>query len=49
MSKEFLDKVCKLQRSTYRLKQAFKKWNLRFDKAMRFYDFINNEDKSCLY
>ena len=42
-------KVCKLQRSIYGLKQASRSWNLRFDEAIKEFDFIKNEDESCVY
>ena len=48
-SKEFPKKVCRLQRSIYGLKQPSKSWNMRFDEAIRSYDFIKNEDKPCVY
>ena len=48
-SKEFLEKVCRLQRSIYGLKQTSWSWNMRFDEAIRSYDFIKNEDKPCVY
>ena len=42
-SEEFLDKVCRLQRSIYGLKQSSRSWNMRFDEAIRSYEFIKNE------
>ena len=42
-------KVCKLQRSIYGLKQASRSWNLRFDEAIKEFDFIKNEDEPCVY
>ena len=42
-------KVCKLQRSIYRLKQASRSWNMHFDKVIRMYSFIRNEKESCIY
>ncbi|KAL5799324.1 hypothetical protein ACOSQ4_032208 [Xanthoceras sorbifolium] len=35
-------KVCKLQRSIYRLKQASRSWNIRFDIAIKTYGFEQN-------
>ena len=42
-------KVCKLQRSIYGLKQAFRSWNLRFNDAIKEFGFIKNEDEPCVY
>ena len=42
-SEEFLDKVCRLQRSIYGLKQSSRSWNVRFDEAIRSYEFIKNK------
>ena len=42
-------KVCKLKRSIYGLKQASRSWNLRFDEAIKSFDFIKNEDEPCVY
>ena len=42
-------KVCKLQRSIYRLKQASRSWNLHFDKAVKEFGFIKIEDEPCVY
>ena len=42
-------KVCKLQRSTYGLKQTSQSWNTHFNDAIKSFDFIKNEKKSCIY
>ena len=34
------NKVCKLQRSIYGLVQASRSWNIRFDKVIKAYGFI---------
>ena len=47
--RSFQKKVCRLQRSTYGLKQTSRSWNMRFDEAIRSYDFIKNEDEPCVY
>ncbi|KAK8696669.1 hypothetical protein V6N13_001801 [Hibiscus sabdariffa] len=41
-------KVCKLQRSIYG-QQASRSWNLRFNDAIKEFDFIRNEDEPCVY
>ncbi|KAL0391243.1 UNVERIFIED_CONTAM: Retrovirus-related Pol polyprotein from transposon TNT 1-94 [Sesamum calycinum] len=42
-------KVCRLQRSIYDLKQVFQSWNTRFDEVKRGYNFIKNEHDPCVY
>ena len=42
-------KVCKLQRSIYGLKQASRSWNIRFDEAIKRFDFSQNPDEPCVY
>ncbi|KAK9008737.1 hypothetical protein V6N11_075620 [Hibiscus sabdariffa] len=42
-------KVCKLLRSIYGLKQASRRWNLRFNEAIQEFGFIRNEDEPCVY
>ena len=49
MSKDYPDRVCRLLRSIYGLKQASRSWNIRFDEAIRSYDFVKNEDEPCVY
>ena len=42
-------KVCKLQRSIYGLKQAFRSWNIRFNEAIKSYRFDQNINEPCVY
>ncbi|GJX94568.1 retrovirus-related pol polyprotein from transposon TNT 1-94 [Tanacetum coccineum] len=42
-------RVCKLQRSIYGLKQAFRSWNKRFDEEIKKYGFTQNPDEPCVY
>ncbi|KAI3708868.1 hypothetical protein L2E82_38397 [Cichorium intybus] len=43
------NKVCKLKRSIYGLKQVSRTWNIRFDEKITNFGFIKNEDDSCVY
>ncbi|KAL0345599.1 UNVERIFIED_CONTAM: Retrovirus-related Pol polyprotein from transposon TNT 1-94 [Sesamum radiatum] len=42
-------KVCRLQRSIYGLKQPSRSWNTHFDEVIRGYDFIKNDYDPCAY
>ena len=42
-------RVCKLQRSIYKLKQTSWSWNHHFDEVIKLFDFIKNEEKLCVY
>ena len=42
-------KVCKLQRSIYRLVQASRSWNIRFDKLIKAYNCIQTCGGACIY
>ncbi len=43
------NKVCKLQRSIYGLVQASRSWNIRFDKLIKAYSFIQTCSEACIY
>ncbi|GJX41439.1 retrotransposon protein, putative, ty1-copia subclass [Tanacetum coccineum] len=43
------NKVFKLQRSIYGLKQASRNWNKRFDEEIKKFDFSQNLDEPCVY
>ena len=43
------NQVCKLKNSIYRLKQALKSWNIRFDMTVKEFGFIKNKDEPCVY
>ena len=43
------NKICKLRRSIYGLKQASRSWNLRFDEEVKGFGFIKNEEEPCIY
>ena len=43
------NKVSKLQRSIYGLVQASRSWNIRFDKLIKAYSFIQTYGEACIY
>ena len=41
--------MCKLHRSIYGLVQASRSWNIRFDKLIKAYRFIQTCGEACIY
>nr|GEX44415.1 retrotransposon protein, putative, Ty1-copia subclass [Tanacetum cinerariifolium] len=46
---KYPNRICKLQRSIYSLKQGLRQWNKRFDEEIKKFGFIQNRDESCVY
>ena len=46
---DFPNRVCKLNKSIYGLKQASRQWNKRFDEEITKFGFTNNLDEPCVY
>ena len=43
------NKMCKLQRSIYGLVQTSQNWNIRFDKLIKAYSFVQTYGEACIY
>jgi hypothetical protein len=46
---KYAGKICKLQKSIYGLKQAYRSWNLHFDEVVKGFGFFKNIEEPCVY
>nr|GEV96777.1 retrotransposon protein, putative, Ty1-copia subclass [Tanacetum cinerariifolium] len=46
---KYPNRLCKLKRSIYELKQASREWNKRFDDEIKKFGFTQNRDEPCVY
>ncbi|GJW43175.1 retrovirus-related pol polyprotein from transposon TNT 1-94 [Tanacetum coccineum] len=46
---KYPNRVCKLKRSIYGLKQASRQWNKRFDDEIKKFGFTQNHNEPCVY
>ena len=43
------NKVCKLKKIIYGLKQVLRSWNIHYDETVKSFSFIKNIDEPCIY
>ena len=49
VDRKYLNRVCKLEKSIYGLKQSSCIWNPCFDEKVKEFGFCRSEDESCVY